>query len=80
MHLKLFSLKSLLIILGAVLIGILYFGLGPQSIWFPNGVDWISDQPGIRFSEYGIAYTNPYVETTLGDNSAADGFSSRNCA
>jgi hypothetical protein len=75
MHLKLFSLKSLLIILGAVLIGILYFGLGPQSIWFPNGVDWISDQPGIRFSEYGIAYTNPYVETTLGDNSAADGFS-----
>ena len=75
MHLKLFSLKFLLITLGAVLVGILYFGLGPQSIWFPNGVDWISDQPGIRFSEYGIAYTNPYVETSQGDNSAADGFS-----
>ncbi len=68
MHMKLISLKSLLIILGAVLIGILYFGLGPKSIWFPNGVDWFSDQPGIRFREYGIAFTNPFVESTSGVN------------
>ncbi len=65
MLLKLFSLKSLVILLGAVLIGILYFGLGPQSLGFPNGVEWLSDRPGIRFSEYGIAYTSPYVETEL---------------
>lgn len=60
--------------LGAVLVGILYFGLGHQSVWFPNGVGWISGQPGIRFSGYGIAFTNPYLEMNPGGRDAARGF------
>jgi len=51
----------------AILFGILIFGLRPKGFNFSNGVNWITDQPGIRFSKYGIAYTNPFFEL-IGDN------------
>jgi hypothetical protein len=44
----------------AVLTGILIFGLNPQGYKFSNEVSWIKDQPGIRYSKYGIAYTNSF--------------------
>jgi len=46
----------------AILFGIFYFGLKPNGFNFSNGVNWITDQPGIRFGKYGIAYTNPFIE------------------
>jgi len=46
----------------AIFLGILIFGLKPNGFNFLNGVNWITDQPGIRFSKYGIAYTNHFFE------------------
>ncbi len=59
----------------AVLSGILIFGLRPLGFNYSNGVNWIKDQPGIRFSEYGIAYTNPFIELIGGEISKPDEFS-----
>ena len=46
----------------AILIGVLIFGLKPNGFNFINGVNWITDQPGLCFSKYGIAYTDPFFE------------------
>jgi len=54
---------------GAILFGILIFGLIPKSLNLLNGVNWISNQAGIRFSNYGIAYTNPF-SYPVGDNTS----------
>lgn len=64
---KQISLKCLVGLSVAILFGILIFGLWPKDFNFSNGVNWITDQPGIRFSKYGIAYTNPFFEL-IGDN------------
>ena len=64
---KQISLKFLVGLSVAFLFGILIFGLSPNGFNFSNGVNWITDQPGIRFNKYGIAYTNPFFEWT-GDN------------
>jgi hypothetical protein len=53
----------------AVLTGILIFGLNPQGYKFSNEVSWITDQPGIRFGKYGIAYTNSFY-IMIGDNAS----------
>lgn len=37
----------------------LFFGLRPKDYDFSNNARWIHDQAGIRFSKYGIAYTDP---------------------
>jgi len=58
-----------------VLIGILFFGLRPKDFNFTNGVSWIKDEPGIRFSKYGIAYTKPFIDSKGGNISDPDGFS-----
>ena len=42
----------------AVLFGILVLGLRPKGFDFLNGVSWIAEQPGIRFTNYAVAYTN----------------------
>lgn len=59
---KQISLKCLVGLSVAILFGILIFGLIPKGFYFSNGVNWMTDQPGIRFSKYGIAYTNPFIE------------------
>jgi len=66
-HQRQISLKCLVVLSVAILFGILIFGLRPNGFNFSNGVGWITDQPGIRFNKYGIAYTNPFFEWT-GDN------------
>lgn len=59
----------------AILFGILIFGLIPKDFHFSNGVNWIKDQPGIRFSKYGIAYTHPFIELIEGEISEPNSFS-----
>ena len=68
-HHKQISLKCLVVLSVAILSAILIFGLNPKGFKFSNGVNWIIDQPGIRFSRYGIAYTNPFFEL-IGDNAS----------
>ena len=59
----------------AILLGILVFGLRPKDFYFSNGVNWITEQPGISFSKYGIAYTNPFLESMEENIYDPDGFS-----
>jgi len=49
--------------------------LRPKWFRFSNEVAWIADQPGIRFSRFGIAFTNPFNNAIKESISAADGFS-----
>jgi hypothetical protein len=72
---KKISLKYLIGLSVAVLIGILFFGLRPKDFNFSNDVTWITGQPGIRFSGYGMAYTDPIKELTKEDDSGKNGFS-----
>jgi hypothetical protein len=60
------SLKWWIVLSVAVLTGILIFGLNPKGYKFSNDVNWIIDQPGIRFGKYGIAYTNSFFDS-MGD-------------
>ena len=72
---KKISLKCLVGVSVAILFGILIFGLIPKDFHFSNGVNWIKDQAGIRFSKYGIAYTHPFVELVEGEISEPNSFS-----
>ena len=59
----------------ALLFGTLFFGLRPKDFTFTNGANWISERPGIRFSKYGIAYTDPFVKSIEEGISELNGFS-----
>jgi len=72
---KKISLKYLVGLSVAVLFGILFFGLWPKDFNFSNDVTWITEQLGIRFSGYGIAYTDPIKELRKEDDSGENGFS-----
>ena len=54
---------------------ILAVGLKPRGFRFANQVSWIGDQPGIRFKNFGIAYTNPFNDLIKENLSSDDGFS-----
>jgi len=69
------SLKCLVGLSVAVLFAILFFGLWPKDFNFSNHVTWITEQPGIRFSGYGIAYTDSIKELNKKDDSGENGFS-----
>ena len=64
---KKISLKCLVGLSFAVLFGTLLVGLRPKDFNFSNNVKWITDQSGIRFSKYGIAYTDPIIEVSKED-------------
>jgi len=68
-------LKLLVGLLIAILFGVLFFGLRPKDFTFTNGANWISERPGIRFSKYGIVYTDPFVESIEEGISELNGFS-----
>ena len=68
-------LKLLVGLVIAILFGVLFFGLRPKDFTFTNGANWISERPGIRFSKYGIAYTDPFVESIEEGISELNGFS-----
>ena len=69
------SLKLMAGLSAAILIIILIFGLRLKGFSFSNNVDWIKDQPGIRFRQYGIAFTKPSFQFIQKDISAPNGFS-----
>lgn len=72
---KKISLKCLVGLSVAILFGILIFGLIPKDFHFSNGVNWIKDQAGIRFSKHGIAYTHSFIELIEGEISEPNSFS-----
>ena len=57
------------------LLFILILGLRPKDFSFSGRVSWITDQAGIRFSKYGIAYTDPFIERAETNLPQANGFS-----
>lgn len=59
----------------AILFIILAAGLRPKDFNFINHVDWIADQPGIRFGRYGLAYTHLFNDFIKKNNADADTFS-----
>ena len=61
-HQKKNSLKWLTGLSVVVLFVLLFFGLRPKDFYFSNSVSRIEDQAGVRFSKYGIAYTDPIEE------------------
>ncbi|MBW2238915.1 MAG: hypothetical protein JRF39_07730 [Deltaproteobacteria bacterium] len=72
---KKISLKYLVGLSVAVLFGTLFFGLRPKDFNFSNDVTWITEQPGIRFSEFCIAYTDPIKELSKEKDFGESGFS-----
>ncbi len=72
---KKISLKGLVGLSVAVLFGVLFFGLWPKDFNFSNHVTRIAEQPGIRFSGYGIAYTDPIKNLSKQGDSGENGFS-----
>lgn len=74
-HQKQILLNCLVCLSVAILFGIFFFALKPNGFNFSNNVNWITDQPGIRFSKYGIAYTNSFIEYNKEAISEPNGFS-----
>ena len=54
---------------------ILFFGLRPKDFSFSNQATWVKDQPGIRFEKYGMAYSQPIINSASTDFSVPNGFS-----
>lgn len=70
------SYRRLLIGIAFAVIGvILVFGLRPKGFRFTNQATWIPDTPGIRFGNYGIAYTPLSNKKGSGSVSESVGFS-----
>jgi hypothetical protein len=69
------SLKWLVGLSVAVLFGILFLGLRPKGFNYSNNVKWISDQSGIRFGKYGMAYTKAFIDSIEKNMSDTNGFS-----
>jgi VanZ family protein len=72
---KKITLKCWVGVTAAILIGILIFGLLPKGFHISNGVSWITDQPGIRFDKYGIAYTDSFPVSMGGEIPESNSFS-----
>ena len=54
---------------------ILFFGLWLKGNRFSNGAAWLTDKPGIRFANYGLAYTPSLQKLSDIDHLFKDGFS-----
>lgn len=72
---KQIPLKWLICLSVVFLFIILAVGLKPRGFRFANQVNWIQDKPGIRFSNFGIAYTAPFNDLIKENASNDDGFS-----
>jgi VanZ family protein len=72
---KQIPLKLSICLSAALLLIILAAGLRPEGFHLANKVLWIKDRPGIRFSRFGIAYTNPLDGLISSPQSDANGFS-----
>ncbi len=59
----------------AIFVVTLFFGLRPKGYHFSNDVTWLSKSPGIRFTGYGIAYTQPIKTLSKTVDINSNGFS-----
>lgn len=50
-------LKLLVVLSLIIFLMIVFFGLRGKGFHFSNDVNWLKDEPGIRFGNFGIAYT-----------------------
>jgi hypothetical protein len=67
--------KMWLCILIVFLVGILFLGLRPKDFRFENGVAWLEEGTGIRFNDYGLAFTEPLFRQAGADAPLDQGFS-----
>lgn len=67
--------RVLICLLVLMLFSILLFGLMPDNLSFANIVHRELGSSGIKFGKQGIAYTEPFLETSPSDISADHGFS-----
>jgi len=58
-----------------VFFAVLFFGLNPKDFSFTNSAGWIEDQAGIRFTKYGMAYTDLIAGKTRGEPSESEDLS-----
>ena len=72
---KQIPLKWLIGLSVVLLLIILAAGLKPRGFRLANNVSWIKDQAGIRFSGFGIAFTNPFNDSSPANFSGTDDFS-----
>jgi VanZ family protein len=61
--------------LAVTALAILFFGLNPKDFTFSNRVDWIQDQAGLRFSRYGMAHSDVFIESLQAESSESNNFS-----
>ena len=74
-HLSLLSVRNYMrfvhkhskLIFYSILVVTLFFGLNPRGFYFKNNVRWSTDSPGLSFSNFGIAHTDPFIESITGD-------------
>jgi len=74
-HPKQIPVKWLIGLSVVLLFIILAAGLKPRGFRLTNKVSWIKDQTGIRFSRFGIAFTNPFNDSSPAKISGTDDFS-----
>jgi len=68
-------LKWLIGLSVVLLLILLAAGLKPRGFGLANKVSWIKGQAGIRFSKFGIAFTNPFKDSSPANFSGTDDFS-----
>ncbi len=73
--LKQIPLKWFIGVSAVFLFIILILGLRSKDFSFSDRVSWTTDQPGIRFSKYGIAYTDPFIDWAETNLPQSNGFS-----
>jgi hypothetical protein len=52
-------------------VGILVLGLNPEDFKFANNVTWLQPPAGLAFGKYGLAYSEPFDWSDLGQDQAA---------
>jgi VanZ family protein len=62
---ELLSLRFLLVPFSIILAAMIFAGLYPFNFFPPNRVQWLSNEPGLYFDGYGIAYTDKAVSISL---------------
>jgi hypothetical protein len=62
-----FACKYSSLIFYSILIVTLLLGLNPKGFYFKNNVRWSPDSPGLSFGNFGIAHTEPFIESIADD-------------
>lgn len=68
---RIYPLMMALVLLG----GILFFGLRPKDLTLSNNVRWLTDENGIHFRKYSIAFSPSFLASGTGGISEENDFS-----